>query len=72
MWFLKTLCLITTRPVLFDVKTVYRKQMLFENKKHEVYMVNKHKIALNRDNGKRLVQGDEITTLSRGYIGLLV
>ena len=59
------------KTCLFDVKAVYRKQMLFENKKHEVYMVNKHKIALNRDNGKMLVQADEITTLSRGYIGLL-
>ena len=54
------------KTCLFDVKAVYRKQMLFENKKHEVYMVNKHKIALNRDNGKMLVQADEITTLSRG------
>ena len=59
------------KTCLFDVKAVYRKQMLFENKKHEVYMVNKHKIALNRDDGKMLVQADEITTLSRGYIGLL-
>ena len=59
------------KTCLFDVKAVYRKQMLFENKKHEVYIVNKHKIALNRDDGKMLVQADEITTLSRGYIGLL-
>ena len=43
--------------------------MLFENKKHEVYTVNKHKIALNRgDNDKRIVQADRITTLARGYI----
>ena len=27
----------------------YIESMLFENKKHEVYTVNKHKIALNRD-----------------------
>ena len=42
--------------------------MLFENKKHEVYAVNKHKIALDRDDDKRLVQADEITTLARGYV----
>ena len=42
--------------------------MLFENKKHEVYTVNKHKIALNRDDDKSLVQAGGITTLARGYI----
>ena len=42
--------------------------MLFENKKHEVYTVNKHKIAFNRDDEKRLVQADGITTLTRGYV----
>ena len=41
--------------------------MLFENKKQEVYTVNKYKIALNRDDDKRLVQADGITTLARGY-----
>ena len=43
-------------------------QMLFDNKKYDVYTVNKHKIALNRDNDKRLVQADGITTLARGYV----
>ena len=45
--------------------------MLFENKKHEVYTVNKYKIALNRGNDKRIVQADVITTLARGYVALL-
>ena len=45
---------------LFDGKTIHREQMLFENKKHEVYTVNKHKIALNSDDDKRLVQADGI------------
>ena len=44
--------------------------MLFENKKHEAYTVNKYKIALNRDDDKRLVQADGITTLARGYAAL--
>ena len=42
--------------------------MLFENKKHKVYTVNKHKITLNRDDDKRLVQADEITTQARAYV----
>ena len=53
---------------LFDGETIYREKMLFENKKHELYTVNKHKIALDRDNDKRLGQADGITTLARGYI----
>ena len=32
---------------LFDGKTIYIEQMLFENKKHEVYTVNKHKIVMS-------------------------
>ena len=56
---------------LFDGETIYRQQMLFENKKHEVYMFNKYKIALNRDSDKRLVQADRIITLARGYVALL-
>ena len=42
--------------------------MLFENKKHEVYTVNKYKIALNRDDDKRIVPADRITTVARGYV----
>ena len=60
------------KTCLFDSKAVYREHMLFENKKHDVYTINKHKIALNRDDGKKLVQADGITTLARGYVGLSV
>ena len=58
------------KTCLFDGETTYREQILFENKKHEVYTVNKHKIALNREDDKRVVQADGITTLARGYIAL--
>ena len=56
------------KTCLFDGKAVYRDQMLFENKKHEVYTVNKHKIALDRDDDKRVVLAYGITTLARGYV----
>ena len=52
---------MTTRHVCLTVK-LYKEQILFENKKHEVYTVNKYKIALNRDDDKRLVQANGITT----------
>ena len=45
--------------------------MLFENKKHEVYTVNKDKIAPNRDEDKRIVQADGIATLARGHVAFL-
>ena len=60
------------KTCLFDGETIYREQMLFENKKHDVYSVNKHKIALNRDNDKRILQADGIITLARGYAALSV
>ena len=56
---------------LFDGETIYREYMLFENKQHKVYTINKHKIALNRDDDQRYVQADGITTLARGYAALL-
>ena len=34
------------KTCLFDGKTIYKEQVLFENKKHEIYTVNKQKIAL--------------------------
>ena len=49
---------------------MYKEQMLFENKKHEVYTVIKYKIALNRDDDKSIVQADGITTLARVYVAL--
>ena len=42
--------------------------MLSENKGHEVYTVYKYKIALSRDDDKRLVQADGIRTLAMGYV----
>ena len=58
------------KTCVFDGKTIYRDQMLFENKKHEVYTVSKYKIALNRDDDKRIVQANGITTLARGHVAL--
>ena len=70
MWFQKDLRLKDYKTCLLDGETIYREQMLFGNKKHEVYMVNKRKIVLNKDDDKRLVQADGITTLAREYAAL--
>ena len=53
---------------LFDSKTIYREQMLFENKKHQLHSESKHKIDLNRDNNKRGLQADSTLTLARLYL----
>ena len=63
----ETLTFEDYKKCLFEGNTIYREQMLFENKNHEIYTVNKCKIALNRDDDKRLVQKDRITTLARGF-----
>ena len=55
------------KTYLFDAETIYREQTLFENK---IYTVNKHNIALNRDDDNRILQADGITTLARGYIAV--
>ena len=55
------------KTFLFNGETIYREQMLLENKKHEMYTVNEYKIALNRENDKRIVPADEITALVWGY-----
>ena len=41
--------------------------MLCQNKKHEVYIINNHTIALNTDDDKRLMQTNTITKLVIGY-----
>ena len=56
------------KACLFDGEKIHREQVLFENKKHKVYTVNKLKIALNRDDDKRLVQSDGIRILAGGYV----
>ena len=63
----ETLTFEDYKKCLFEGNTIYREQMLFENKNHEIYTVNKCKIALNRNDDKRLVQKDGITTLARGF-----
>ena len=41
--------------------------MLFENNKHDVFMINKHNRVLHRDNDKRKIQIHIIMSLARGY-----
>ena len=62
---LKNLTLYDCRACLFDSRTKYIEQMLFENKKNEVYTVNKCKTASNKHDDKRCVQGEGITKFTQ-------
>ena len=64
----ETLTFEDYKRCLFEGKTVYREQMLFEHEKHDVFTVNKCKIALNRDDDKRIISEDGINTFARGFI----
>ena len=57
---------------LLDVKSksIYRSQLMFRNKKHEIHTVKVNKVALNRDDDKRIVKKDGISTLARGHYSL--
>ena len=57
------------RACLTLKRAIYKEQILFKIKKHEVYTVNKHKIILNRGHDKKLVQADCIQMLARRYLG---
>ena len=56
------------KTYLCDGKTKYREKMLFENKKHEAHIVDKHKINLRKEHDIRRVGAYGITTLGRGYV----
>ena len=51
-------------------ESIYRSQLMFRNKKHEVHTVKVNKVALNRDDDKRVVQTDGVNTLARGHYSL--
>ena len=53
-------------PACLKGKTIYTANNVW---KHLVSRVNKHKIVFNRDNDKRHVQVDGITTLANANLG---
>ena len=57
---------------LLDVKSksIYKSQLMFRNNKHEIHTVEVNKVALNRDDDKRIVRKDGISILVRDYYPL--
>ena len=69
----KTLGFDDYKKCLFDPcksKNIYRPQLMFRNKKHEVHTVEVNKVALNRDDDKRITKKDRISTLAHGHNSL--
>ena len=63
----QTLTFSDYKKCLDEGVNTHREQVLFQNKDHVVYTARVNKIALNRDDDKRIVQADQIMTLARGH-----
>ena len=63
----KTLTFEDYKTCLFNDSTEYRSQLMFRSSKHEVRTIEVNKIALNRDDDKRISGRDRISTLARGH-----
>ena len=60
---------MTIRPALLRVEQYANSKCCCLKRRNTwFYTLNKHKIALNKDNDKKRVQADGITTLARGYL----
>ena len=49
---------------------VYRSQLLSRSSKHEVYTIEVNKVALNRDDNKRISKRDGLSTLAHRHKSL--
>ena len=58
------------KTCLFNDSTEYRFQLMFRLSKHEVHTIEVNKVALNRDDDKRISKRDGISTFVRGHKNL--
>ena len=63
----KTLTFEDYKTCLFNDSTEYRSQQIFRPSKHEVHTIEVNKVALNRDDDKRISRKDGISTFARGH-----
>ena len=61
----KALTLYDCKKYLDDGMNVCEEQLLFQNKDPEIYTSKVSKISLNRDDVKKLIQADQISTLAK-------
>ena len=63
----KTLTFEDYKTCLFSDSTEYRSQLMFRSAKHEVHTIEVNKVALKRDDDKRISRKDWISTFARGH-----
>ena len=63
----KTLTFEDYKTCLFNDSTEYRSQLMLRSAKHEVHTTEVNKVALNRDDDKRISRKDGISTFARGH-----
>ena len=63
----KTLTFEDYKTCLFSNSTEYRSQLMFRSAKHEVHTIEVNKVALNRDDDKRISRKNRISTFARGH-----
>ena len=56
----KTLTFEDYKACLFNSDTIYRSQLMFRSIKHEIFTLEVNKVALNRDDDKRISKKDGI------------
>ena len=66
----KTLTFEDYKFCLFNSNTIYRSQLMFRSMKHNIFTIEVNKVALNRDDDKRISERDGISTLARGHKSL--
>ena len=55
------------KTCLLNDSTEYRSQLMFRSAKREVHTIEVNKVALNRDDDKRISRKDAISTFARGH-----
>ena len=63
----KTLTFEDYKSCLFNSNTIYRSQLMFRSTKHDIFTTEVNKVALNRDDDKRISKKDGICTFARGH-----
>ena len=63
----KTLTFEDYKTCLFSDSTEHRSQLMLRSAKYEVHTIEVNKVALNRDEDKRISKKDGISTLARGH-----
>ena len=66
----KTLTFEDYKACLFNSDMTYRSQLMFRSIKHEIFTLEVNRVALNRDDDKRISKRDGISTLAHGHKSL--